>query len=192
MYDVLLITGAAGTGKTSTAIAWASSQHEITAQLSHDTILGSIKSGLASPAEQATAEAERQWRIALDICIAAARIYASARIRCVIDTFFLPAQLPLWQELADLRVGLVVLHPPVEVAVARNAARLEHSGWGVPEWQVRANHGAMCAWETYTQVLILDNANRALEHILAAIDAWENTSQAATLYERPSVDTDRA
>jgi hypothetical protein len=82
MYDVLLITGAAGTGKTSTAIAWASSRHEITAHLSHDTILGSIKSGLASPAEQTTAEAERQWRIALDICIAAARIYASAHSVC--------------------------------------------------------------------------------------------------------------
>jgi hypothetical protein len=178
MYDVLLITGAAGVGKTSTASAWAASRHQTTAHLSHDAIIGNVKSGLASPAEQATAEAERQWRIALDICVATARIYASSGIRCAIDTFCLPIHLPLWQGLADLRVGVVVLHPPLEVAVARNAARLEHSGWGVAEWQVRANHTAMCAWQTEPRVLILDNADLPMGNVLAAIDAWEQSSQA--------------
>ncbi len=140
MFDVLLITGAAGTGKTSTAHAWAASRREVAAHLSHDNVLLFVKSGLASPAEQTTAEAERQWHVARDICIAAAHIYANAHIRCVIDTFLLPPHLPLWRGLAPLRVGLVVLHPLVGVAVARNAARMEATGWGVPTWQVHGNH----------------------------------------------------
>lgn len=60
MFDVLLITGAAGTGKTATTQAWAASRHEVAAHLSHDDILLFTKSGLASPAEQTTTEAERQ------------------------------------------------------------------------------------------------------------------------------------
>src|SRR5215213_6192971 len=140
MFDVVLITGAAGTGKTSTAQAWAASRREVAAHLSHDDVLLFTKSGFASPAEQTTTEAERQWRIALDICSAAARIYADNQIRCAIDTFLVPAHLDLWRGLKRLRLGLVVLHPSVDIAVARNQARREQIGWGVPEWQVRANH----------------------------------------------------
>ena len=117
MYDVVLITGAAGTGKTTTASNWAATRRETSAHLSHDSMLGNVKSGLASPAHQASAEAERQWRIALDICVAAACIYAGSGMRCAIDTFCLPVHLPFWHGLAHVRVGLVVLHPPVEVAV---------------------------------------------------------------------------
>jgi hypothetical protein len=65
MFDVVLITGAAGTGKTSTARAWAASRRGVAAHVSHDDVLLFTKSGLASPAEQTTAEAERQWRIHL-------------------------------------------------------------------------------------------------------------------------------
>lgn len=177
MYDVVLITGAAGTGKTTTASNWAATRRETSAHLSHDNMLGNVKSGLASPAHQASAEAERQWRIALDICVAAACIYAGSGMRCAIDTFCLPVHLPFWHGLAHVRVGLVVLHPPVEVAVARNAARLASSGWGVAEWQVRANHAAMCAWQTVPQVLIVNNATLQIGDVLAAIDAWEQTGQ---------------
>lgn len=81
MFDVVLFTGAAGTGKTSTAQAWAASRRQVTAHLSHDDILLFTKSGLASPAEQTTAEAERQWRIALTVCSAAATIYAEHHMR---------------------------------------------------------------------------------------------------------------
>jgi predicted ABC-type ATPase len=173
MYEVVLITGAAGTGKTTTANTWAATRRETSAHLSHDTLLGNVKAGLASPAHHTSAEAERQWRIALDICVAAARIYAGSGIRSAIDTFCLPVHLAFWHELAHLRVGLIALHPPVEVAVARNAARLASSGWGVAEWQVRANHHAMCAWQAVPQVLVLNNAALDMGDVLGAIDAWE-------------------
>lgn len=183
MFDVLLVTGAAGAGKTTTAQAWAASRRRIAAHLSHDDVLLFTKAGLASPAEQITAEAERQWRIALTICIAAAKVYGSNQIRCAIDTFLLPANLQLWSGLSHLRVGLVVLHPPVEVAVARNQTRLEQSGWGVAEWQVRANYEAMSAWQRDTRPLILDNTHQSLQQIIAAIDSWESDDKHATLFE---------
>jgi chloramphenicol 3-O-phosphotransferase len=182
MFDVVLITGAAGTGKTSTAQAWAASRHKVAAHLSHDAMLLSIKSGLASPAEQTTTEAERQWRIALDICSAAAKIYAHNQIRCAVDTFLVPAHLELWRGLGDLRVGLVVLHPSLETAVARNQSRLERIGWGVPEWQVRANHAAMSAWRQDVRPLILDTTALSLAEVVAAIDAWEHTSKHVALF----------
>lgn len=173
MFDVLLITGGAGAGKTSTAHGWATSRRGVTAHLSHDALLLLVKSGLASPAENETPEAERQWRVAIDVCVAATRIYTASRMRCAIDTFLLPAHLELWRGLADLRVGLVVLQPAVEVAVARNAARFEQTGWGVPAWQVRANHAAMRAWDNQPHVVVLDTSMMDPAHVLAAIDAWE-------------------
>lgn len=172
MLDVVLITGAAGTGKTSTAQAWAASRRHPAAHLSHDAVLSFMKSGFVSPAEQATAEAERQWRVALEICVAASRIYAASQVQCAVDTFLLPTHLALWDGLAPLQVGIVVLHPPVEVAVARNAARLEQTGWGVPAWQVYANHAAMTAWLERPEVAVLDTSRFNLSQTVAAIDEW--------------------
>jgi hypothetical protein len=182
MFDVLLITGAAGTGKTSTAQAWAASRRDVAAHVSHDDVLLFIKSGFASPAEQTTAEAERQWRIALDICCAAATIYAGNQIRCAIDTFLVPANLELWYGLSHLRVGLVVLRPSIETAVARNQARREQTGWGVPEWQVHANDDAMSAWRKHQSPLMLDTTHLSLAQVVTAIDTWENRSTHAALF----------
>lgn len=173
MFDVLLITGGAGAGKTSTAEAWAASRQGLAAHLSHDTVLHLVKSGVVSPAESTSSEAERQWRIAIEVCVAATRIYAASGIRCAIDTFLLPAYLEFWQGLGQLRVGVVVLHPPVEVAVARNATRLAQAGWGVPEWQVRANHDAMEAWRDRPDVLVLDTSGIERAQVIELIDEWE-------------------
>jgi chloramphenicol 3-O-phosphotransferase len=175
MFDVLLITGGAGTGKTSTAADWAASRQGLAAHLSHDTVLHFVKSGILSPAHSQTTEAERQWRMAIDVCVAAARIYATAGVRCAIDTFLLPDYQDLWRDLSHLQVGLVVLHPPVEVAVARNAARFQQSGWGVAEWQVRANHDAMSAWCGHAHVFMIDNSETDRGQLLNELDEWERS-----------------
>lgn len=175
MLDILLITGGAGSGKTSTAEAWAASRSGLAAHLSHDAVLHFVKSGVISPADDTGAEAERQWRIAIDVCIAACRIYAGSGIRCAVDTFLLPATVPLWAGLQDLRVGVIVLRPDVEVAVSRNAARLREAGWGVPEWQVRANHEAMGAWVGRRDAFVIDNSKLGWVQILTVLDEWEGS-----------------
>jgi chloramphenicol 3-O-phosphotransferase len=178
MFDIILITGGAGAGKTTTAEAWAASRSGVAAHVSHDSIMSFIKAGIASPAATTDREAERQWRLAIEVCVAAAEIYASTAVRCAIDTFLLPPFLPYWNGLADFRVGAVVLQPRVEVAVERNATRLRDRGWGVAEWQVRANHTAMQAWSDCSGVLLVDNSALGLQEVLATVDAWEADVQA--------------
>ena len=182
MFDILLITGAAGSGKSSTAQAWAASRRDICAHLSHDDVTLFIKSGFVSPAQQNTEEAERQWRIALTICSNTAQLYAKEGIRCAIDTFLLPHALPFWQGLSHLRVGLLVLQPPVEFAVDRNSMRIQHSGWGVPSWHVYENHAAMRAWEGHPAALVLDNASLSVDQVVESIDAWEQHSLPTSLW----------
>ncbi|HEX3722562.1 MAG TPA: AAA family ATPase, partial [Nitrolancea sp.] len=131
MLDVLLITGGAGSGKTSTAEAWAASRPSVAAHLSHDDVHTFVKSGVMNPADGSNEEADRQWRIAIDICVAACRIYVAEGIRCAIDTYLLPTNLVLWSALREFRVGLVVLRPDVDVAARRNAKRQHEIGWGV-------------------------------------------------------------
>src|SRR3712207_5976110 len=75
MLDILLITRGAGSGKTSTAERWAASRAGLAAHLSHDAVHNFVKSGVISPAAGPNAEAERQWRIAIDVCVAACRVY---------------------------------------------------------------------------------------------------------------------
>ena len=138
-----------------------------------------VKSGRVSPADGPNPAADQQWRLAIDICVAACRIYSAARIRCAVDTFVQPTTLLLWNGLRELRVGIVVLSPSVEVAVQRNAERMRQTGWGVPEWQVRANHTAMGAWSSRPGVMTLDNSALTLSQALDAIDAWEGNETVA-------------
>lgn len=182
MFDVVLITGAADTGKTLTAQAWATSRRSVAAHLSHGDVLLRIKSGLASPAHETTSEAERQWRIAIEICTASTKIYADHQVQCAIDTFLLPDHLSFWSGLAHLRVGLVLLHPPVDLAIQRNAERLAKTGWGVPESQVRGNHAAMSAWKDDPRTLIPDTSNLSFQHSVAAIDAWETSGNGVAFF----------
>ncbi len=69
---------------------------------------------------------------------------------------------------------MVVLRPDVEVAVSRNAARLRETGWGVPEWQVRANHEALGVWAGRADALVVDNSRKSPMQVLATIDEWES------------------
>lgn len=171
IHQIILFSGGAGSGKTSTAEAWAASRAGLAAHLSHDTIHGFVRSGFVSAADNPGAEADRQWHVALEVCVVASRVYVAAGIRCAIDSFLLPSSLSLWEGLRDLRVGVVVLHPDVEVAVRRNASRI---GWGVPEWQVRANHRAMRVWSMRPDVLVVDNTEMEMRQVLAMVDAWDD------------------
>lgn len=170
---LLLITGPAGAGKTTTAAAWASSHSETAAHLSHDSVTLFVRSGFVSGADaHRNPEGERQWRVGIDICAAAARVYAAAGIHCAIDTFLLPSHRHLWRSGgtdAVFQPRIVVLLPGVEHAVGRNAGRVN---WGVSEEAVRANHAAMEAWLDVPDVLVLDNSRMALPDVVQSIRDW--------------------
>lgn len=105
-------------------------------------------------------------------------IYVAAGIRCAIDTYLLPGSVSIWAGIRDLRVGVVILRPDVEVAVRRNAQRV---GWGVPEWQVRTNHLAMSAWRERPDVLVVDNSEMVMSEVLAVVNEWDEDVKAPQL-----------
>lgn len=128
----------------------------------------SVKSGRVSGAESSD-EAVRQWHLAVSATGSAAGRYAEAGIDCAIDTYLLPDHLDLWSWTSEYRCAVVVLLPDVETAVKRNAKRVESTGWGVPEWQVRANHSAMASWHGHPSALIVDNSARTVAQVVDQI-----------------------
>ena len=165
---VLLVTGPAGSGKTTTALEWASTSTRRAAHLSVDDMSLVVKTGRVSGAEQGD-EALLQWHLAVAATGAAAEGYAAAGIDCAIDAYLLPEQLDLWSWTAPFDPLIVVLLPDVETAVQRNGRRVESTGWGVPEWQVYANHSAMGAWHEHTSALVIDNSTSTVEEVVAEI-----------------------
>lgn len=168
--QLLLVTGPAGAGKTTTAAEWASAHPDTAAHVSHDSVTLLVRSGFVSGADaHRNPEGERQWRLGVDVCAATARIYAAAGIHCAIDTFLLPHTRNLWDSVADLRPRIIVLLPDAERAVARNAGR---DNWGVSEAAVRTNHAAMCAWNDTPGVLVLDTSRTTLPDVVRSIRDW--------------------
>lgn len=165
---VLIVTGPAGCGKTTTARSWALASTSQVAHLSVDEMSLAVKAGHVSGSAGGS-EARRQWLLAVSATGAAARTYACDGVHCAIDSYMLPERLPLWAWSEDFDRSIVVLLPNVETAVERNATRKALDGWGVPEWQVRANHEVMASWADHPSVTIIDNTRLALEDVVAAL-----------------------
>src|SRR3990170_188183 len=89
-WQVLLITGPTGAGKTTTARALAALQASPTIHICLDSVRESVRSGFADPLRGWTAEAARQYELALQACASVARLYVSNGFRCVIDDVFIP------------------------------------------------------------------------------------------------------
>jgi chloramphenicol 3-O-phosphotransferase len=127
-WQVLLITGPAGAGKTATARQFAAIQAQPTLHLSLDDLRGSVQSGVANPADGWNLEVARQYSLAQRSIAHTARLYSKAGFRVVIDDAIFPeweeADSPRWQRaLRGLQYRLIVLMPRLEVAQARNAQR---------------------------------------------------------------------
>jgi adenylate kinase family enzyme len=65
---VLVLTGPAGAGKTTTAQAWAAAQAVPTAHVSLDRVRLQVQSGFADPQHGWTAETRRQYGLARGAC----------------------------------------------------------------------------------------------------------------------------
>jgi chloramphenicol 3-O-phosphotransferase len=164
-WQVLLITGPAGAGKTTTARYFASTREEPTLYLSLDDVRGNVLSGLANPSDGWNHEVARQYGLAQQSIGHTARLYAAAGFKVVIDDAIFPewpeANLARWHKvLQGLAYRLVVLLPRLDVVQARNTqrsgVRLLDSGL------VKTIYDMMLPWRD-RHVLVIDNSDLSLE-----------------------------
>lgn len=169
-WQVLLITGPAGAGKTTAARAFATAQSNPAVHLSLDAFRGAIVSGSANSLEGWDEECGRQYRLARAACAATARTFAKAGYLVVIDDAVFPgwpeADLTGWQgDLDGLKLALAVLMPSLEAAIERDALRSEHT---VGPGMVRVIYRMMRGWRD-EHVRVIDNSQLTPEETAAAL-----------------------
>ncbi len=170
-WQVLLITGPAGAGKTTVARYIADTLPVPCVHVSLDNVRELVRSGMAFPTNGWSDEAGRQYELARKASAETARIYAEAGFRVVIDDAIFPQWEPAlfvqWQkDLGALRSELVVLLPSLESVQTRNA---ERSGVRLlNERLVRWIHRQMRPWQ-FEPVRVIDNTELSVEATAALI-----------------------
>jgi chloramphenicol 3-O-phosphotransferase len=170
-WQVLLITGPAGAGKTTTARYFASMREEPTLYLSLDDVRGRVLSGLVNPADGWNAEVARQYSLAQQSIGYMSLLYAAAGFKVVIDDAIFPewqeANLARWDNVLDgLDCRLVVLLPRLDVVQARNTRR---SGVRLLDpGLVETIYDMMLPWSDQ-DVLVIDNSELSVGETAARI-----------------------
>lgn len=170
-WDVLLISGPAGAGKTTVARHIADTLGEPSLHISLDDMRESVRWGIEFPDGGWNDETQRQYDLARKACAETARIYLAAGFKVVLDDAVFPeweaARLEGWQnDLGDLRIRFVVLLPPLEVALERNAQRSGRRR--LADRTVHIVHRLMRPWR-FEPVRVIDNTGLSVEATAAQI-----------------------
>lgn len=121
---LLLLTGPTGAGKSTTARAWAAQGVGPRALLDVDAVRAHIRAGFAAPEDGWTTETERQWALACEVTIGAARTYLASGVGCVIDVYAPPYDADPWALLlAELGGHRIILLPRRDICLQRNRNR---------------------------------------------------------------------
>lgn len=120
----MMITGPAGSGKSTTAAGWAARGTAPRAVIDSDALRTNVRAGVAHPEDGWTEETQRQWDVAVELWQAMLGVYVQHGVDCVVDTYA-----PLWpgddldRFLAEQGVLRVVLLPTLAVCLDRNRRR---------------------------------------------------------------------
>lgn len=87
----MMITGPAGSGKSTTAAGWAARGTAPRAVIDSDALRTHIRAGVAHPEDGWTEETQRQWDVAVELWQAMLGVYVQHGVDCVVDTYA-----PLW------------------------------------------------------------------------------------------------
>jgi hypothetical protein len=174
---LLMLTGPAGSGKSTAAAAWASRGTSPRALIDTDKLRWLIRAGVAHPEHGWTQETARQWDVAMDLWKAMVRVYKHYEIDCVIDIYAPPCPPePGDTVMTDLNIRRVVLFPSLDVCLARNRARnrqpfLEDSG-------LKTNYEdfASCV-RRYAPENVIDNGALTVNQTIDAIDKLLRTTK---------------
>ena len=168
MSKVLLITGPAGAGKTTTCEELASSADGVWAFISQDHVRTFIKKGFKNPAATWDEETEKQWEVSQAICGDILRRYQAAGINCVIDCFAPKGSFDKWEEvLGGIEYKLVVLLPNVDETVRRNKERTGDRR--LKESQIREHHEWFSVWKNDEQAELLDTSTLTTQEVVTKV-----------------------
>jgi adenylylsulfate kinase-like enzyme len=169
----VLVSGIPGAGKTTVACALAKTW-ERGAHIEADALQGMIVAGGLWPDGEPRDEAIAQLRLRTHNAAALAANFVDAGIVAVVDDILVVRErLEIYTEtLAPRPVDLVVLAPPVEVALERDAARDKHVGdrWAHLDAEQREALGGLGLW--------IDSAALDVEQTVAAVRAGLAVGQA--------------
>ena len=169
---IFLITGAPGSGKTSVATALMQ-RFPYGLHIPIDDLREWVVSGIAHPVPVWTDETSHQFLLARRAAAEIARLYAGAGFAVAIDDIIYPAeaQALFVDHLPGYTIHKILLHPSVDVALARNARRtnkqFDTSTLAEP---IRAIHRSL-AQQNFIGMgwLILDNSELSVEETVDAV-----------------------
>lgn len=168
---LLLLSGPAGAGTSSAAIAWASRGSSPRVVIDVDGIRWMMRAGRADPEDGWTDETARQWSIAAEVAYAMVRVYHSHGVDCVIDVYAPPHEGDPWEALIrELGGQRVILLPQLEICLQRNRKRARTPF--LEDDDVRGNYAdfAECVAEMGSEQVI-DNGALSVEETVDAIEA---------------------
>ncbi len=168
MSKVLLVTGPAGAGKTTTCEAFAKTAEGVWAFISQDKIRQFIKAGFKNPSHAWTDETQAQWDVSIDICADIAKRYQGKGINCVIDCFAPQGSFDKWEPaFTGVEYKIVVLLPSVKEAIKRNNQRTGDAK--LKESQIHEHHEWHSMWDRDKRATIIDTTSLSLDHVVEAI-----------------------
>lgn len=169
MSEVLLVTGPAGAGKSTTCAEFAKSGNGMWALIEQDHIRQFVKAGFKNPSDHPwTDKTQTQWDVSVDICGDMARRYQQRDINCIIDCFAPLGSFDKWAKaFKNVDYKVIVLLPDVEVAIERNSQRIGDAR--LKESQVREHHEWLAAWQEDERARIIDTSKLSVEGVVQAI-----------------------
>lgn len=168
MSTLLMLTGPAGSGKSTAAAAWAASGTSPRALIDGDD--ARIWAGAAHPEHGWTQETQRQWDVAMDLWRAMARVYKRHEIDCVIDIYAPPGPPEDGDNIMiELGIRRVVLLPTFEVCATRNRARNRQPLLKDDDLRTNYDDFAWCV-RRYRPKNVIDSSALTVDETVATIE----------------------
>lgn len=170
MTPLVLLSGPAGAGKTTTAQAWAMRGTLPRAVIDVDALHLLIRAGVALPEHGWNAETERQWNIGTELWMAMARVYHRNHVGCIIPVYAPPTPDDPWNHLYDdLNLVRIILFPTFEACQRRN--RDPNRDFVVADDDLWSNYDDF-AWcvNNIKPDHVIDNTNLTLQQTVDAIE----------------------